>query len=383
DKASAANVLPSCAKPVLDFFGIPSGVNLRDCSAVEKKDLYHNCTVIYTTSSELGFDYLRNNLVTNIDEKRKQDYYYAIIDEVDSILIDEAQNPLIISRPARGKGKIHPLEYQLATKIAIKHFYHKNIDYVVKPEERKIELIDALTGRLVPNRVYGAGIHQAIESKENLLVSPKSQTIATITYQNFFRLFTKLAGMTGTAQSEAKEFREVYGMEVISVPPYRRLIRQDHDALIFFNRERKYQSIIRQVKKNLEKTGRPILIICPSVEVSEQISSLLIQERIFHNKLNAVNHEEEAKIIAEAGKIGVVTVATNMAGRGTDISLDQASRQAGGLLVIIAEMNSILRIDNQARGRSGRQGDPGETQPYIALDDDLLKNLDFKNKMSG
>ncbi|CAG8509689.1 2736_t:CDS:1, partial [Scutellospora calospora] len=189
--------------------------------------------------------------------------------------------------------------------------------------------------------------------------------------------------MTGTAQSEAKEFREVYGMEVIAVPPYRKLIRKDHDALIFLNRERKYKAIIQKIKKNVQTTGRPILVICPSVDVSEQISNLLSQERIFHNKLNAVNHEEEAKIISAAGKIGAVTVATNMAGRGTDISLDEASRRAGGLLVIIAEMNSILRIDNQARGRSGRQGDPGETQPYISLEDDLLKNFDLQNKLGG
>jgi preprotein translocase subunit SecA len=271
--------------------------------------------------------------------------------------------------------------FLLHNALKVLHFFHRDIDYVVVTD--KIILIDSLTGRLVPNRVYGSGIHQAIESKENLPVGSQSKTIATITYQNFFRLFTKLAGMTGTAQSEAKEFREVYGMEVISVPPYRKLIRQDHDALIFLNCERKYQAIIRQVKKNVEKTGRPILIICPSVDVSEQISHLLTQKRIFHNKLNAVNHEEEAKIIAEAGKIGTVTVATNMAGRGTDISLDEASRQAGGLLVIIAEMNSILRIDNQARGRSGRQGDPGETQPYISLDDDLLKNFDISKKLGG
>ncbi|CAG8467319.1 390_t:CDS:2 [Gigaspora margarita] len=307
------------SKPVLDFFGITSGVNLQKLSAAQKKDLYHDCTVIYTTSSELGFDYLRNNLVTNPDEKRQQDYNYAIIDEVDSILIDEAQNPLIISRPAARKNKIHPLEYELATKIAIS--LEKKKDYIVDQKERidyvsyqdKITLIDLLTGRLALNRVYGSGIHQAIESKENLPVTPPSKNIATITYQNFFRLFTKLAGMTGTAASEAKEFREVYGMEVIVIPPYRKLIRKDHDALFFFDRDKE----------------------------------------IFHHVLNATNHELEAQIISRAGEIGSVVVSTNMVGRGVDIPLSKESKKAGGLMVIIVEPNSILQ-------------------------DELVKNLDIK-----
>ncbi|CAG8737464.1 4768_t:CDS:2 [Cetraspora pellucida] len=332
-------------------------VNLRDYSAVEKKDLYHNCTVIYTTSSELGFDYLRNNLVTNIDEKRKQDYYYAIIDEVDSILIDEAQNPLIISRPARGKGKIHPLEYQLATKIA--SFLEEKKDYIVDQKERiykeKLILIDLLTGRLALNRVYGSGIQQAIESKENLLVSPPSKNIATITYQNFFRLFTKLSGMTGTAESEAKEFREVYGMEVIVIPPYRKLIRKDHEALFFLDRNNKYRAVVRKIKKNFQTRKRPILVGSPNLEVSEHISQLLTQEEIFHQVLNATNHELEAQIISQAGEIDSVVVSTNMVGRGVDIPLSRESKEAGGLIVIIVEPNSILRPDQQFRGRAGRQ----------------------------
>ncbi|CAG8650091.1 15954_t:CDS:2, partial [Racocetra fulgida] len=343
---------------LLDFFGIPSGVNLRDYSAVEKKDLYHNCTVIYTTSSELGFDYLRNNLVTNIDEKQKQDYYYAIIDEVDSILIDEAQNPLIISRPTRGKGKIHPLEYQLATKIASLLVEKK--DYIVDQKDRitkeKLILIDLLTGRLALNRVYGSGIHQAIESKENLLVTPPSKNIATITYQNFFRLFTKLSGMTGTAESETKEFREVYGMEVIVIPPYRKLIRKDHEALFFLARDNKYRTIVRKVKKNSQTQKRPVLVGSPSLEVSEHISQLLTQEGIFHQVLNATNHELEAQIISQAGEMGSVIVSTNMVGRGVDIPLSKESKEAGGLMVIIVEPNSVLRPDQQFRGRAGRQG---------------------------
>lgn len=270
----------------MDFFQISSGVNLTGLSSEEKRELYNNHTVIYTTSSELGFDYLRNNLVTDIQQKNKQDFYYAVIDEVDSILIDEAQNPLIISQGSR-EGAINPAEYQLSTQLASSliekkdyivdkkennlwltkkgrkkseefyqidnlfsfqnhrynfllhnslkalHFYKKDIEYIVDEEKQKIVLIDALTGRLVPNRVYSAGIQQAIESKEGLRVSNKSKTIATITYQNFYRLFSKLAGMTGTAMTEAEEFRQIYGMEVVAIPPYRKLIRKDRNDLIF------------------------------------------------------------------------------------------------------------------------------------------------------
>ena len=296
------------AKPILDFFQISSGVNLTSLSSEEKHEIYNNRSVIYTTSSELGFDYLRNNLVTSIEQKNKQDFYYAIIDEVDSILIDEAQNPLIISQGSRQNGIIHPTEYQFATQLAnsliekkdyifdqkernlwltkrgrkkcekfyqidnlfsfqnhrsnfllhnslkAKHFYQKDIDYIVDKEEQKIILIDALTGRLVPNRVYSAGIQQAIESKEGLRASNKSKTIATITYQNFYRLFTKLSGMTGTAMTEAEEFRQIYGMEVIAIPPYRKLVRKDRDDLIFWDKESKYKAIIKLIKKNNQTT---------------------------------------------------------------------------------------------------------------------------------
>ncbi|CAJ0914596.1 1312_t:CDS:2 [Entrophospora sp. SA101] len=396
------NALTGQTKPILDFFQITSGVNLTTHSTEEKKNLYHNCTVIYTTSSELGFDYLRNNLVTNSQERINQDYYYAIIDEVDSILIDEAQNPLIISqRTTGGGGVIHPAEYQLATKLAnsltekkdykvdekekdiwlttqgikksqafyqisnlfafpnhrynfllhnalkTKHLYYKDIDYIVDREKGRIVLVDALTGRLVPNRVYSSGIHQAIESKENLPVSTKSKTIATITFQNFFRLFDKLSGMTGTAKSEAEEFRQVYGME------------------------------------NSETAQRPVLIGSPSVEISEYLSTLLTKENIFHYKLNAVNHQQEAEIIAQAGQLGAITISTNMAGRGTDIILSEESKKAGGLLVIGVERNTSRRIDNQLRGRSGRQGDPGESQFYVSLEDELVKNFAIKEKVGG
>ncbi|KLL05097.1 MAG: preprotein translocase subunit SecA [Mycoplasmataceae bacterium RV_VA103A] len=492
------------AQPILDFFQISSGVNLTNISTDEKKRLYNDCTVIYTTGSELGFDYLRNNLVTNIEAKKKQDYYYAIADEIDSLFIDECTNPLIISQRVQGENVINPAEYQLATKLAnslvekkdykvdqkenaiwltqpgikkcekfwqldnlfafknhrynfllhnalkAKHFYHKGIEYIVDREEEKLVLIDALTGRLVPNRVYGSGIHQAIESKENLPVSIKSKTIATITYQNFFRLFDKLSGMTGTAASEAEEFRQVYGMEVIAILPYRKLIRKDYNDLIFWDKKSKYDYIIKLIKKNQKTFRQPILIGSPSVEVSEHLSSLLKKENIPHNLLNAVNHKQEAEIIAKAGQIGTITISTNMAGRGTDIILDlefllfnlkfvadkldnantneakQVKEKINeflkwcsehkedakkirkkineflrelrgekytkkvreiidkfmkGLGVLGIERNTTRRADNQLRGRAGRQGDPGESQFFVSLEDEMLKNFGVKEQV--
>ncbi|KLL01814.1 MAG: preprotein translocase subunit SecA [Mycoplasmataceae bacterium RC_NB112A] len=425
------------AKPILDFLGISSGVNLSSCSPEEKQKLYRDCVVIYTTGSELGFDYLRNNMVTRLADKRKQDYYYAIIDEVDSLLIDEGMNPLLISQRTYGSEVIQPTEYQLATQLAnsleekkdykvnqkehevylttsgikkaqdfyhldnlfafknhrynfllhnalkAEHFYHYGVEYIVESKKKRLVLIDESTGRLVPNRVYGAGIHQAIESKENLLVSTKSKTIATITYQNFFRLFDKLSGMTGTAKSEAEEFRQVYGMEVIVIPPYRKLIRKDRNDLIFWDEEKKYQAIAELVKKNRQTKDRPILIITPSVEASERLSSLIAKADIPHNVLNAVNLEQEATIIAQAGQKGAITISTNMAGRGTDIVLSEEARQAGGLLMIGAGRNISRRIDDQSRGRSGRQGDPGETQFYVSLEDEMIKNFEVKEKVSS
>jgi len=425
------------AKPILDFFQISSGVNLTGISSEEKQELYNNCSVIYTTSSELGFDYLRNNLVTDIKKKNKQDFYYAVIDEADLICMDEAQNPLIISKGSRQGGVINIVDYQLSTKLAslliegkdykvnqkekdlwlIKkgreksekfyqidnlfsfknhrhnfllhnslkalHFYQKDIEYVVDKEKQKIVLIDYLTGRLVPNRVYSSGIQQAIESKEGVLISNNSKTIATITYQNFYRLFTKLSGMTGTAMTEVEEFRRTYGMEVVAIPPYRKLIRKDHNDLIFWDKEKKYKAIINLIKKIDQTTRRPILIGSPSVEISEYLSSLLTNENIKHYKLNAINHQQEAEIIAKAGQLGAITISTNMAGRGTDIILNEESKKIGGLLVIGVERNTSRRIDNQLRGRSGRQGDRGESQFYVSLEDDLVKNFSVKEKISS
>ncbi|CAI2175043.1 17942_t:CDS:2 [Funneliformis geosporum] len=323
------------AKSIFDFFQISSGANSTELSSEEKHELYNNCNVIYTTSSELGFDYLRNNLATDIQQKNKQDFYYAVIDEVDSILIDEAQNPLIISQGSRQGGNIHPSEYQSTTQLANTlqekkdyiHFYKREVEYIVDQENQRIVLIDSLTGRLVPNRVYSAGIQQAIESKEGV----------------------QLAGMTGTAATEAEEFRQIYGMEVIA--------------------------------KNNERKRQPILIGSPSVEISEYLSSLLTKEGITHYKLNAVNHEQEAEIIAQAGQLGAITISTNMAGRGTDIILSEESKKAGGLLVIGVERNTSRRIDNQLRGRAGRQGDPGKSQFYVSLEDELIKNFSVKESI--
>ncbi|CAJ0747032.1 12936_t:CDS:2 [Entrophospora sp. SA101] len=423
-------------KPIFDFFGLTSGFNSNAHSSEEKKELYAKCTIIYTTGSELGFDYLRNNLVTRIEDKNNLRFSYALLDEVDSILIDESQNPLIISQRWGGdelavkekhqkvtylaeqlikkvdykfddkkkelwltkKGvkkaeefygidnlfsfKHHEINFLLHNALKAKHFYQNGVEYIVDYERKKIVIIDALTGRLVPNRIYSAGIQQAVESKERLPISPPSKSTAVITYQNFFRLFDKMAGMTGTAMTEAEEFRQVYGMEVIAIRPYKKLVRKDRDDLIFLDKRSKYQAIIQRIKKNEQTTKRPILVGSPSVDVSEQISVLLTKEGTFHYKLNAVNHQEEAQIIKRAGELGAITISTNMAGRGTDIVLTEESRQAGGLLVIGVERNFSRRIDNQLRGRAGRQGDPGESQFYISLEDEIIKNYEVREQIT-
>ncbi|RHZ37345.1 preprotein translocase subunit SecA [endosymbiont GvMRE of Glomus versiforme] len=423
-------------KPIFDFFGITSGFNSNSHSSEEKKELYANSTVIYTIGSELGFDYLRNNLITRIEDKNNLRFTYALLDEVDSILIDESQNPLIISQRWGGdelaikekhqkstylaqqlvekvdykvddkekelwltaKGikraetfygiddlfsfKHHETNFLLHNSLKAKHFYQNGVEYIVDYERKKIVIIDSLTGRLVPNRVYSSGIQQAVESKEGIPISPPSKSSAVITYQNFFRLFDKVAGMTGTAMTEAEEFRQVYGMEVIAIRPYKKLIRKDRDDLIFLDKKSKYQAIIQRIKKNEQTKKRPILVGSPSVDVSEYISTLLAKESIFHHKLNAVNHREEAQIIKRAGELGAVTISTNMAGRGTDIILTEESRKVGGLLVIGVERNFSRRIDNQLRGRAGRQGDSGESQFYVSLEDELIKNYQVREQIT-
>lgn len=419
------------AKPVFDFIGINSGVNLGNYAKEQRKALYDECTVIYSTGSQLGFDYLNNNLATKYSDSIKMKFDYALIDEVDSILIDEAQNPLIISSLSSLSNEEEKNKYLTSIEIANKllkgrdyqtdeqnknlwltetgtkklqklcsvtnfweftnqeaiflihnslkalNFYKKGIEYIVDHDSKKIVIIDSSTGRLVPKRVYSSGIHQAIEVKEGLEASPRGKANATITYQNFFRLFDKISGMTGTAKSEAEEFRQVYGMEVIKVEPNKKLIRKDIDDLIFVDKRSRNDAVIKLVKKNLQTTQRPILIGSPSLEESEYLSSLFKILKIKHSKLNAVNHRQEAKVIADAGKIGSLTIATNMAGRGTDIILTPESIEQGGLLLIGLGRNLSRRLDDQLIGRAGRQGNPGQTQFYLSLEDDLLKNYDI------
>jgi len=421
------------AKPIFDFFQITSGVNSSNLGTEEKKKLYQNL-IIYTTNSELGFDYLRNNLVTNFEEKTlAKDLYYALSDEVD-LTIDESQNPLIISQ-RWGKDAIGEEKYRLATQLVnsleekkdyfidekenevwlmldgivkaenfyqitnlfsfvnretnfllhnalkAKHLYQNNVEYIVDRKNEKIILIDRATGRLAYRRVYSAGIQQAIESKEKVSISPQSKSIATITYQNFFRLFEKMAGMTGTAKTEEEEFRQIYGMPVFVIPPYKKLRRIDRPDLIFLDENSVCQAIIQRIEKTVQTTKRPILVGSPSVEVSEYLSNLLLEKSINHFKLNATNHEQEAEIIAQAGQLGRITISTDMAGRGTDIIPSEESLKVGGLLVIIFGKRFSKRIEDQFRGRAGRQGNPGESQCYFSLDDELIKKFALKEKI--
>ncbi|CAH1764031.1 7812_t:CDS:2 [Entrophospora sp. SA101] len=397
-------LLPIC-KPIFDFFGITSGFNSNSHSPEEKKELYDNCAIVYSTGSELGFDYLRNNLVTRIEDKRgnelevkekhrKSTYLSQQLIEKIDYKFDKKEREIWLTTKGVKKTeefhgidnlfsfKHHETNFLLNNSLKAKHFYQNGVEYVVDPQRKKIVIIDELTGRLVPNRVYSAGIQQAVESKEGIPISPPSKSTAVITYQNFFRLFDKVAGMTGTAMTEAEEFRQVYGMEVIAIRPYKKLIRKDCDDLIFLDKESKYQAVIQRIKKNEQTKKRPILVGSPNLDVSEYISDLLTKEGIFHYKLNAVNHQEEAQIIKRAGELGAVTISTNMAGRGTDIVLTEESRQVDGLLVIGVERNFSRRIDNQLRGRAGRQGDPGESQFYVSLEDDLIKNYEIKEQIT-
>jgi preprotein translocase subunit SecA len=421
------------AKPVFEFIGINSGVNMSRYEKSERKHLYENCSVVYSTGSQLGFDYLSNNLVTKCSDKILMKYEYVLIDEVDSILIDEAQNPLIISslkitsdkdKKIEGamkiaKSLIKDKDYEVDEKeknlwltefgvnklqkiyevenffnfsnqenvflinncLKALIFYRRGIEYIVDNKSEKIVIIDGSTGRLAPKRIYSSGIHQSIEVKEGLNPSQRGKASATITYQNFFRLFGKISGMTGTAKSEANEFREVYGMEVIKVEPNKKLIRKDNNDLIFLNKRDRNDAVIKLVKKNLQTTKRPILIGSPSLEESEYLSGLFKILKIKHSKLNAINHYQEAKVIADAGNIGSLTIATNMAGRGTDIILKPESIEKGGLLLIGLGRNLNRRLDNQLIGRVGRQGNPGETKFYLSLEDDLLKNYNIEKNI--
>ncbi len=403
---------------VYSFLGVSVGVNLRAMSKLEKRDAY-NCDILYTTNNEVGFDYLRDNMVVKAEDRVQRGLNYAIIDEVDSALIDEARTPLIISGGFMHSANLYKQADMFAKSLkenegyiydektkavsldeigiskaekafsvdnlydinnttlvhfigqALKANYamHKDVDYVV--QEGKVIIVDPFTGRLMPGRNYSEGLHQAIEAKENVEIQEETKTLATITFQNLFRMYKKLSGMTGTAKTEEEEFRDIYNMYVITIPTNKPVARIDYGDLLYATKAGKYKAIVREIKERHAK-GQPILVGTIAVETSELISSMLKKEGIYHEVLNAKNHAREAEIIAKAGEKGAVTIATNMAGRGTDIKINDEVRELGGLFVIGSERHESRRIDNQLRGRSGRQGDPGASQFCISFEDDLM-----------
>ncbi|AUI71591.1 preprotein translocase subunit SecA [Companilactobacillus alimentarius] len=402
------------------WLGLTVGLNLNSMDSEEKRDAY-NCDVTYSTNSELGFDYLRDNMVVYKEQMVQRPLHYAIVDEVDSILIDEARTPLIISGAAEKSTAMYiradrfaktlekddykidwptksisltetgirkaedyfgldnlydidntVLNHHLDQALRANFIMSLDIDYVVQDGEVKI--VDQFTGRVMDGRRYSDGLHQAIEAKEGVEIQDETKTMANITYQNFFRMYDKLAGMTGTAKTEAEEFREIYNMEVISIPTNKPVIRDDKDDLLYPTLKSKFAAVVKDIKARHEK-GQPILVGTVAVESSEYLSKLLDKEGIPHAVLNAKNHAKEAEIIMNAGQRGAVTIATNMAGRGTDIKLGPGVVELGGLAVLGTERHESRRIDNQLRGRSGRQGDPGVTQFYMSLEDDLMKRF--------
>ena len=403
------------------WLGLTVGLNLNELNTDQKREAY-NCDITYSTNSELGFDYLRDNMVVYKEQMVQRPLNYAIVDEVDSILIDEARTPLIISGQASRSTAMYvrtdrfvktlkeeddyKIDWQTKSislteegiKKAEAYFGTKNlydidntvlnhhldqalranyvmlldVDYVV--QDNKVMIVDSFTGRVMEGRRYSDGLHQAIEAKEGVKIEDESQTMANITYQNYFRMYKKLAGMTGTAKTEEEEFREIYNMDVISIPTNKPVVRKDLPDLLYPSLESKFKAVVADIKERHSK-GQPILVGTVAVESSELLSHMLDQENIPHAVLNAKNHAKEAEIIMNAGQRGAVTIATNMAGRGTDIKLGPGVVDLGGLAVIGTERHESRRIDNQLRGRSGRQGDPGETQFYLSLQDDLMKRF--------
>ena len=424
---------------VHEFLGLKVGVVLNEMTNDERRDAY-NCDITYVTNNELGFDYLRDNMVIYKEQLVQRGLHFAIIDEVDSVLIDEARTPLIISGQSgkstrlyeacdilacqmkRGedmpeyskmdaimgveqeetgdfivneKDKVVSLtqdgvkkveqffkienladpenleiQHNIILALRAHNLMFRDQDYVVKDDQ--VMIVDEFTGRIMPGRRYSDGLHQAIEAKEHVKVKRESKTLATITFQNFFNKFEKKAGMTGTALTEEKEFRDIYGMDVVEIPTNRPIARIDHHDVVYKTKNEKYKAVVEEVVKSHEK-GKPVLVGTINIDTSELISGMLKREGIPHTVLNAKFHEKEAEIVAGAGQHGAVTIATNMAGRGTDIKLDDESKAAGGLKIIGTERHESRRIDNQLRGRSGRQGDPGESQFFISLEDDLMR----------
>ena len=424
---------------VHEFLGLTVGVVLNDMSNDERRDAY-NCDITYITNNELGFDYLRDNMVIYKEQLVQRGLHYAIIDEVDSVLIDEARTPLIISGQSGKSTKLYEacdilaqqltrgedvpeyskmdaimgieqeetgdfivnekdklvnltqqgvekvekffhidnladpenLEIQHNITLALRahNLMHKDQDYVVKDDE--ILIVDEFTGRIMPGRRYSDGLHQAIEAKEHVKIKRESKTLATITFQNFFNKYDKKGGMTGTAVTEEKEFRDIYAMDVVEIPTNRPVIRVDHEDAVYMTKKEKFNAVVNAVVEAHAKQ-QPVLVGTITIETSELLSRMLKRQGIKHNVLNAKFHELEAEIVSQAGQAGAVTIATNMAGRGTDIKLDDVARNAGGLMIIGTERHESRRIDNQLRGRSGRQGDPGESRFYISLEDDLMR----------
>ncbi|MDO7801833.1 preprotein translocase subunit SecA [Pediococcus acidilactici] len=400
------------------WLGLTVGVNTAEMSPDEKREAY-NCDITYSTNSEIGFDYLRDNMVVYKEDMVQRPLNFALIDEVDSVLIDEARTPLIISgqtEPSvtlyqradrfvktltdgdytidwesksisltengirRGEKYFNTdnlydvensaLNHHIDQALRANYIMTKDKDYVVS-DDGEVLIVDSFTGRVMEGRRFSDGLHQAIEAKEHVEIQDGSKTMANITYQNLFRMYKKLSGMTGTAQTEAEEFREIYNMEVVSVPTNRPVVRDDRPDLLYPTLESKFKAVVKEIKK-LHTKGQPVLVGTVAVETSEYLSRLLDRERIPHVVLNAKNHAREAEIVANAGQKGAVTIATNMAGRGTDIKLGPGVVELGGLAVIGTERHESRRIDNQLRGRSGRQGDVGMSQFYLSLEDDLM-----------
>ena len=400
------------------FLGLTVGVNRRDMSSKEKQEAY-SCDILYSTNNEIGFDYLRDNMVVRKEDRVQRRLNFAIIDEVDSVLIDEARTPLIISGGEMKSANLYIESDRFAKSLKVEKdfifdektrsvnltesgsekaeksfnienlyevdnaslLHHinqalranysmkKDVDYVVQDGE--IIIVDQFTGRLMKGRAYSEGLHQAIEAKEGVNINQETKTLATITFQNLFRMYKKLSGMTGTAKTEEEEFRNIYNMYVIEIPTNKEVIRIDAPDLVYANKEAKYKALIQFVKEKYDK-GQPVLIGTIAIETSELISRLLKQANIPHEVLNAKNHEREAEIISKIGSQKSVTIATNMAGRGTDIKLSDEIKELGGLCVVGTERHESRRIDNQLRGRSGRQGDPGYTQFFVSMKDDLM-----------
>lgn len=416
--------------PIYKFLGLEVACLQNSMTDTERQEAY-SADILYATNNELGFDYLRDNMKFRKSDLVQRELSFAIVDEVDSILIDEARTPLIISGSSEEIGSLYRdadrvvsflekgVDYEIDEKARtvlltesgvdkveaafnIKNLYFiehmqllhhinqalrahalfkRDVDYVVA--DNQVLIVDEFTGRILPGRRYSDGLHQALEAKENVEIERESQTLASITLQNFFRLYKKLAGMTGTAATESEEFHNIYKLDVVSIPTNRSLIRKDMPDLIFLTKNAKYQAIVEDIKER-HKQGQPVLIGTIAIETSELLSAILTANGIQHDVLNAKQHEREAEIVAHAGEKGRITIATNMAGRGTDIKLTPESIMAGGLYILGTERHESRRIDNQLRGRSGRQGDPGESRFYISLEDDLVRIFagdSLKNKM--